>query len=82
MAKIMDNANTLRKALHTGSGLSFGAWQMLPGSYLSRTIARAGYDWICIDCEHGNIAGKYTVPPITLPPVIVAITVTKMNVHV
>jgi 4-hydroxy-2-oxoheptanedioate aldolase len=58
MASVLNKANTLRTALHTGSGLSFGAWQMLPGSYLSRTIARAGYDWICIDCEHGNIAGK------------------------
>ncbi|KAI1616932.1 2,4-dihydroxyhept-2-ene-1,7-dioic acid aldolase [Exophiala viscosa] len=56
MATIMKNSNSLRKALHTGSGLSFGAWQMLPGAYLSRTIARSGYDWICIDCEHGNIA--------------------------
>ncbi|KAK5464977.1 hypothetical protein LTS15_001540 [Exophiala xenobiotica] len=56
MASVLNKANTLRTALHTGSGLSFGAWQMLPGSYLSRTIARAGYDWICIDCEHGNIA--------------------------
>lgn len=59
MATVMKNANTLRKALNTGSGLSFGAWQMLPGSHLSRTIARAGYDWICIDCEHGNIAGRF-----------------------
>ena len=31
---------------------------MLPGSYLSRVIARSGVDWICIDCEHGNIAGE------------------------
>lgn len=29
---------------------------MLPGTYLSRTIARSGFDWICIDTEHGNIA--------------------------
>lgn len=52
----MKKANKLHTALNTGSGLSFGAWQMLPGSYLSRTIARAGFDWICVDCEHGNIA--------------------------
>ncbi|KIX08152.1 uncharacterized protein Z518_02808 [Rhinocladiella mackenziei CBS 650.93] len=56
MASVMNNANTLRKALTKGTGLSFGAWQMLPGTHLSRTIARAGFDWICIDCEHGNIA--------------------------
>lgn len=60
MASVMQKANTLKSALNTGSGLSFGAWQMLPGAYLSRTIARAGYDWLCIDCEHGNIAGKRT----------------------
>jgi hypothetical protein len=58
MAQIMKNTNTLRKALSTGNGLSFGAWQMLPGTHLSRTIARCGFDWVLIDTEHGNIAGK------------------------
>ena len=52
----MQNANRLRKALLSHSGISFGAWQMLPGGNLSRTIARTGYDWVCVDCEHGNIA--------------------------
>ncbi|KAF2131336.1 2,4-dihydroxyhept-2-ene-1,7-dioic acid aldolase-like protein, partial [Dothidotthia symphoricarpi CBS 119687] len=28
---------------------------MLPGTNHSRAIARSGVDWICIDCEHGNI---------------------------
>ncbi|KAF2869888.1 2,4-dihydroxyhept-2-ene-1,7-dioic acid aldolase-like protein [Massariosphaeria phaeospora] len=28
---------------------------MLPGTNLSRAIARSGVDWICVDCEHGNI---------------------------
>ncbi|KIW47400.1 uncharacterized protein PV06_00098 [Exophiala oligosperma] len=64
MAAVMDNANTLRKTLNTGSGVSYGAWQMLPGTHLSRAIARAGFDWVCIDCEHGNIAGK--LAPISL----------------
>ena len=58
MAKVLGSANILRKALNAGNGLSFGAWQMLPGTYLSRTIARCGFDWICIDTEHGNIAGE------------------------
>lgn len=57
MASVMQKATTLRTALNKGSGLSFGAWQMLPGSNLSRTIARAGFDWVLIDCEHGNISG-------------------------
>ncbi|CAI6251130.1 unnamed protein product [Periconia digitata] len=34
---------------------SFGGWQMLPGANISRAIARSGVDWICVDCEHGNI---------------------------
>ena len=58
MATIMNKANKLRTALHSGSGLSLGAWQMLPGSHLSRAIARCGFDWVLVDCEHGNIAGK------------------------
>jgi 4-hydroxy-2-oxoheptanedioate aldolase len=56
MPSVMQNANRLRNALSSSSGLSFGAWQMLPGGNLSRTIARTGYDWVCVDCEHGNIA--------------------------
>lgn len=61
MASVMQKANTLRAALSKGNGLSFGAWQMLPGEHLSRTIARAGFDWVLIDCEHGNIAGEIFV---------------------
>ncbi len=53
----MQAANRLQKALHTGSGRSFGAWQMLPGSNISRIIARSGFDWVAVDTEHGNIDG-------------------------
>lgn len=31
---------------------------MLPGANHSRFMARSGYDWILVDTEHGNIAGK------------------------
>jgi len=53
----MQAANRLQKALKTGSGLTFGAWQMLPGSNHARTIARCGFDWVLVDTEHGNIDG-------------------------
>ena len=33
---------------------------MLPGTNVSRVIARQGFDWICVDCEHGNIAGQWS----------------------
>jgi 2-keto-3-deoxy-L-rhamnonate aldolase RhmA len=52
----MQAANRAQKALRAGAP-SFGAWQMLPGANHSRFMARSGYDWICVDTEHGNIAG-------------------------
>ncbi|KAL4894066.1 Pyruvate/Phosphoenolpyruvate kinase-like domain-containing protein [Aspergillus ambiguus] len=52
----MQAANRLLSALRTPRGLSFGAWQMLPGANHARFMARTGYDWICVDTEHGNIA--------------------------
>ncbi|KAI4246850.1 MAG: hypothetical protein LQ352_006298 [Teloschistes flavicans] len=51
----MQAANRVQKALRTDSGLSFGAWQMLAGSNISRMIARSGFDWVVVDTEHGNI---------------------------
>jgi 4-hydroxy-2-oxoheptanedioate aldolase len=51
----MQAANHLHKTLHSSS-LALGAWQMLPGSNLSRILARSNPDWICVDTEHGNIS--------------------------
>lgn len=56
MASVMRSANRIQKSITASSSITFGAWQMLPGTNLSRAIARAGFDWICVDCEHGNIA--------------------------
>ena len=57
----MQAVNRLQKALRSRAGPTagptFGAWQMLPGSNHARTIARCGFDWICVDTEHGNIDG-------------------------
>ncbi|KAI9827493.1 MAG: hypothetical protein M1832_004843 [Thelocarpon impressellum] len=51
----MQAANRLRSALRAGSGPSFGAWQTLPGVSHARTMAGCGFDWVCVDTEHGNI---------------------------
>ncbi|KAF8475659.1 hypothetical protein BDZ91DRAFT_188365 [Kalaharituber pfeilii] len=51
----MQTSNHLLRALHTPRGLSFGAWQMLPGRNVSRALCRPGYDWVLVDTEHGNI---------------------------
>jgi 4-hydroxy-2-oxoheptanedioate aldolase len=53
----MQAANRLLTALRAGRSPSYGVWQMLPGTNHSRTLARCGYDWICVDTEHGNIDG-------------------------
>ena len=29
---------------------------MLPGAAMSRTLSSGDYDWVVIDCEHGNIS--------------------------
>lgn len=28
------------------------------GANLARLMARSGYDWVCVDTEHGNIDGE------------------------
>ena len=53
----MRAANRLKAALDRGQGASMGVWQMIPGSNVSRTLARTGVDWVLVDCEHGNIDG-------------------------
>ncbi|KAK5114832.1 hypothetical protein LTR62_001989 [Meristemomyces frigidus] len=52
----MQAVNTLQKTLKSGKA-AIGAWQMLPGSNLSRILARTpNLSWICVDCEHGNLS--------------------------
>ncbi|KAL8286659.1 hypothetical protein RQP46_004187 [Phenoliferia psychrophenolica] len=32
-----------------------GSWTMLPGASLARMVAQMGFDFVLVDCEHGNI---------------------------
>lgn len=57
----MEGLNRVKTVLDKGQ-LALGVWQLLPGSNMSRTLARAGYDWVLVDCEHGNIDGKSIGP--------------------
>ncbi|CAH0048040.1 unnamed protein product [Clonostachys solani] len=50
----MQSSNRLKVALAQGRQ-AFGAWQMLPGANISRLLARTNADWVCVDCEHGNM---------------------------
>lgn len=50
---------TFKNALLRAEGSSMGLWQTLPGANISRILARAGVDWVMVDCEHGNIDGMH-----------------------
>lgn len=52
----MESLSRVKVALNQGKQ-TFGLWQMVPGANISRCLARAGADWICVDCEHGNMDG-------------------------
>jgi 4-hydroxy-2-oxoheptanedioate aldolase len=44
----------LREVLKRG-GAAIGGWCVVPGSFTAELMARAGFDWICIDVQHGVI---------------------------
>lgn len=53
----MDRSNRIRQVFTEGQRPAFGAWQILPGTNISRLLAGSGMDWVVVDCEHGNIDG-------------------------
>ena len=44
----------LREVL-AGSKPALGGWCVIPGSFTAEIVARPGFDWICIDAQHGLI---------------------------
>jgi 4-hydroxy-2-oxoheptanedioate aldolase len=38
-----------------GGKPALGGWCVIPGSFTAEIVARAGFDWICIDTQHGLI---------------------------
>ncbi len=44
----------LREVL-AGSKPAIGGWCVIPGSFTAEIVARAGFDWVCIDVQHGLI---------------------------
>lgn len=43
----------IRKKLTTGKP-TVGTWQQLPSPDVAELLARSGYDWVCVDMEHGS----------------------------
>ena len=44
--------NQLKQQLLSGQK-SYGIWHGIPNSYIAELCAGAGFDWVCIDGEHG-----------------------------
>jgi hypothetical protein len=62
----MEGTNRVKVALEAGQ-TSMGLWQMIPGANISRLLANSGPDWVCVDCEHGNIDGAHFPAYIEVP---------------
>jgi 4-hydroxy-2-oxoheptanedioate aldolase len=56
----MQAASRLKVAFNEGRK-AYGMWQMVPGANVSRILARTGVEWVCVDCEHGNIDGTRSI---------------------
>lgn len=43
------------RQLWASGGTAFGAWVMLREPLVAEVASRAGYDWVCIDLQHGVV---------------------------
>lgn len=35
--------------------IAYGAWLTIPSAYSAEIVAHAGFDWVCVDMQHGHI---------------------------
>jgi 4-hydroxy-2-oxoheptanedioate aldolase len=59
----MEEMRTLREAI-ASNGCAFGAWSILPSPFATELLARAGFDWMCVDCQHGQIGSIESLMPL------------------
>jgi 4-hydroxy-2-oxoheptanedioate aldolase len=53
----------LRQVLQD-QGVAFGAWAVLPSPFATELLARSGYDWMCVDAQHGQVDSIKTLMPL------------------
>jgi len=46
--------NTLR-SIWAGGGAALGGWLTVPSSFSAEIMAHGGFDWVCVDMQHGMI---------------------------
>jgi 4-hydroxy-2-oxoheptanedioate aldolase len=54
---------TLRNVLDE-KGTAYGAWSVLPSPFATELLARGGYDWMCVDMQHGQIGSVESLMPL------------------
>lgn len=59
----MIQRDTLRTVWNRG-GETLGAWTFIPSSVSAESCARAGFDYVCVDAQHGAIGYDAAVPMI------------------
>jgi 4-hydroxy-2-oxoheptanedioate aldolase len=52
--------NTVKRTWARG-GIAYGAWLTAPSAYTAEIMAHAGFDWVCIDMQHGHIGYEAAV---------------------
>jgi 4-hydroxy-2-oxoheptanedioate aldolase len=56
MTSLADASNAIRHVWRAG-GATYGAWCSIPDSFSAEILGRVGFDWACIDLQHGLAAG-------------------------
>jgi 4-hydroxy-2-oxoheptanedioate aldolase len=52
---------TLRE-LWDGGGVTAGGWCVIPSPFSAELMGRSGFDWVCVDTQHGLIGYDHMVP--------------------
>src|SRR5262249_11604878 len=56
--------NTMKTAWREGRA-TVGAWLTIPSAYSAEVMAHQGFDWLCIDMQHGALAYQMCVSMMT-----------------
>jgi 4-hydroxy-2-oxoheptanedioate aldolase len=57
------SVRSLRDVIET-EGVAFGAWSIMPSPFATELLARSGYDWMCVDMQHGQIGSVESLMPL------------------
>src|SRR5215210_1399192 len=57
----MASLNPLKEAWNEGR-TAFGLWSVIPSSFSAELVAAAGFDYVCVDQQHGIIDYDSMVP--------------------